>query len=61
MFANKIVWTETDEAPNLASYALLPVIERFSKPYGIELERKDISVAGRLISQFPEYLNVHQK
>jgi len=57
----KIIYTETDEAPMLATYSLLPVIQRFAKPLGIEVEKRDISVAGRLIAHFPERLSPDQR
>lgn len=57
----KIIYTETDEAPMLATYSLLPVIQRFAKPLGIEVEKRDISVAGRLIAHFPERLKPEQR
>jgi len=58
---SKIIYTETDEAPMLATYSLLPVIQRFAKPMGIAVEKRDISVAGRLIAHFPDYLEEHQR
>jgi len=58
---SKIIYTETDEAPMLATYSLLPVIQRFAKPLGIEVEKRDISVAGRLIAHFPERLTPEQR
>jgi len=45
----------------LATYALLPIIQRFAKPMGIEVERKDISVAGRILALFPDYLTEGQR
>jgi len=54
MPAYKIVWTETDEAPALATYSLLPIIRAFTKGTGIEVETSDISLAGRIIANFPE-------
>merc|ERR550537_1358313 len=57
----KIVWTYTDEAPALATFALLPVVQRFCGPAGLAVETSDISVAGRIISQFPERLSEAQK
>ena len=59
--ASKIIYTETDEAPMLATYSLLPVIQRFAKPMGIEVEKRDISVAGRLIAHFGDYLEPDQR
>lgn len=58
---SKIIYTETDEAPMLATYSLLPVIQRFAKPMGIEVEKRDISVAGRIIAHFPDYLTADQR
>merc|ERR1712227_456201 len=58
---SKIIYTECDEAPMLATYSLLPVIQRFAKPMGIEVEKRDISVAGRLIAHFPERLTPEQR
>jgi len=58
---SKIIYTECDEAPLLATYSLLPIIQRFAKPMGIEVEKRDISVAGRLLSQFPERLTPEQR
>merc|ERR1719381_4281 len=58
---SKIIYTETDEAPMLATYSLLPVIQRFAKPLGIEVEKRDISVAGRLIAHFPDRLKPEQR
>jgi isocitrate dehydrogenase len=57
----KIVYTETDEAPYLATFALLPIIQRFAKPAGIEIEKSDISVAARIISQFNDRLKPEQQ
>jgi len=58
---SKIIYTECDEAPMLATYSLLPVIQRFAKPMGIEVEKRDISVSGRLIAHFPERLTPEQQ
>ncbi len=57
----KIIWTKTDEAPLLASYSLLPILKSFTKGTGIEFEVKDISLAGRILASFPEYLKEDQK
>jgi isocitrate dehydrogenase len=57
----KIIYTITDEAPALATVSLLPVIEAFSGAAGIKIETKDISLAGRIIASFPEFLNKDQK
>jgi isocitrate dehydrogenase len=61
MATNKIIWTKTDEAPLLASYAFLPIVKAFTKGTGIEIETKDISLAGRVIANFPERLKEEQK
>ena len=53
---SKIIYTKTDEAPFLATHSLLPIIERFVAKAGIEIETKDISLAARVLSVFPEYL-----
>ncbi len=58
---NKIIWTKTDEAPLLASYSLLPIVKAFTKHAGIEIETKDISLAGRILANFPENLTDDQK
>ncbi|GJQ62645.1 MAG: isocitrate dehydrogenase [Melioribacteraceae bacterium] len=57
----QITWTKVDEAPALASYCLLPVVEAFTKPAGIKIGIKDISLAGRILATFPEYLKEDQK
>ncbi len=57
----KITWTKIDEAPALASYSLLPIVKSFTKGSGIEIEVKDISLAGRIIANFPENLTEEQK
>ena len=51
-----IIYTKTDEAPALATYSLLPLVQAFTKPAGISVETRDISLAGRIISQFPDFL-----
>lgn len=58
---SKITWTMTDEAPALATYSLLPIVKAFSAAAGIEIELKDISLAGRILSSFPEYLKEDQR
>jgi len=60
MPAHKIVWTEIDEAPALATYSFLQMSLAFTKGTGIEVETSDISLAGRIISQFPENLTSAQ-
>ncbi|MBD9480666.1 NADP-dependent isocitrate dehydrogenase [Pseudoxanthomonas sp. PXM02] len=57
----RIIYTLTDEAPFLATQSLLPIVEAFTAPAGIAVETRDISLAGRLLSQFPEYLSDAQK
>lgn len=57
----KIIYTKTDEAPALATFSLLPIVESFTKPANIALETRDISLAGRILSQFPERLKGDQK
>ncbi|QTH60317.1 NADP-dependent isocitrate dehydrogenase [Corynebacterium hindlerae] len=57
----KIIYTRTDEAPLLATYSLKPVVEAFASTAGIEVETRDISLAGRILSQFPDFLNEDQK
>ena len=59
--SEKIIYTMTDEAPALATRAFLPVIARFVGPYGIPVELSDISVAARIISQFPERMTDEQR
>ena len=58
---SKIIWTKIDEAPALASYSLLPIINAFAKAAGVEVETKDISLAGRTIANFPDYLKEDQR
>jgi isocitrate dehydrogenase len=57
----KIVWTKIDEAPALATYSLLPIVNAFTKAAGVEVETRDISLAGRIIANFPENLKPEQK
>jgi isocitrate dehydrogenase len=57
----KLIWTKTDEAPALASYALLPILRAYCKGTGVEIETADISLAGRIIANFPECLRNDQK
>ena len=61
MPAQKIVWTKIDEAPALATYSLLPIVKSFLKGSGIEVETSDISLAGRIIANFPEGLSEAQR
>jgi isocitrate dehydrogenase len=57
----KIIWTKIDEAPALATYSLLPIIQSYTKGTGIEIEVRDISLAGRIIAAFPDQLTEAQK
>ena len=59
--ADKIIYTKTDEAPMLATYSFLPIINAFTKAAGVSVELRDISLAGRVIAVFPEYLTAEQK
>ena len=58
---SKIIWTKTDEAPALATYSLLPIVNAFTKSVGIDFVTSDISLASRVLSKFPERLNDVQK
>ncbi|SMO39065.1 isocitrate dehydrogenase [Saccharicrinis carchari] len=58
---SKIIYTKTDEAPALATYSLLPIIKTFTNAAGVEVELMDISLAGRIIANFPENLTQEQK
>jgi isocitrate dehydrogenase len=60
MSAAKITWTKIDEAPALATYALLPVVQAFAKGTGVDIETADISLAGRIIANCPEKLRDDQ-
>ena len=53
----KIIYTQTDEAPALATQSLLPIVEAFAAVAGVEVELRDISLAGRILAQFPDRLN----
>lgn len=57
----QIIWTKIDEAPRLASYCLLPILQSYTKGTGIEFVEKDISLAGRIIANFPDNLTEEQK
>jgi isocitrate dehydrogenase len=56
-----IIWTYTDEAPALATYSLLPIVQAFTKGTGINVTQRDISLAGRIIANFPEKLTAAQR
>jgi isocitrate dehydrogenase len=58
---SKIFYTLTDEAPLLATYSFLPIVQSFTATSDIEIETRDISLAGRILSNFPEFLNEDQK
>ena len=57
----KIIYTETDEAPRLATYSFLPIIKAFSEIVGVAVETRDISLSGRIIAAFPERLSENQR
>lgn len=61
MSTSKIVWTQIDEAPALASYSLLPIVQAFTRGTGVEVEASDISLSGRILAQFPERLQEDQR
>jgi isocitrate dehydrogenase len=61
MTTSKIIWSEIDEAPALATYALLPIVQKFLKGSGVEVETRDISLSGRIIANFPDNLTEDQK
>lgn len=61
MTQSKIIYTITDEAPALATFSLLPVVKAFTAAASVEVETRDISLAGRILANFPEYLNDSQK
>ncbi|MFI5450701.1 NADP-dependent isocitrate dehydrogenase [Pedobacter sp. UC225_61] len=58
---SKIIYTKTDEAPMLATYSLLPIVQAFTASAGIDVETRDISLAGRILANFPEFLKDDQK
>jgi len=58
---SKIIYTITDEAPYLATHSFLPIVEAYTAQAGIELETRDISLAGRILAVFPDYLTDEQK
>ncbi len=59
--SSKIIWTKIDEAPALATYSFLPIVQAFTKGTGVEVETSDISLAGRIIAAFPERLTEAQR
>ncbi|MEE1945599.1 NADP-dependent isocitrate dehydrogenase [Pedobacter sp. KR3-3] len=58
---SKIIYTKTDEAPMLATYSFLPIVQAFTASAGIDVETRDISLAGRILANFPEFLKDEQK
>ncbi len=58
---SRIIYTETDEAPALATHSLLPIIQAFTRSAGIDVETRDISLAGRILANFPEFLKKEQR
>lgn len=61
MSQETIIYTKTDEAPALATYSFLPIVEAFTKSAGVNVETRDISLAGRILAEFPEALTDEQK
>ncbi|MBE8717006.1 NADP-dependent isocitrate dehydrogenase [Cellvibrio polysaccharolyticus] len=61
MTDSKIIYTETDEAPALATHSLLPIVKAFTRSSGIQVETRDISLSGRIIASFPEQLTAEQR
>ncbi|MEC9415570.1 MAG: NADP-dependent isocitrate dehydrogenase [Pseudomonadota bacterium] len=59
--SSQIIYTKTDEAPALATYSLLPIIRSFAEQANIKIETRDISLSGRIISSFPDFLTSEQK
>ncbi|MGB5715801.1 MAG: NADP-dependent isocitrate dehydrogenase, partial [Gammaproteobacteria bacterium] len=56
-----IIYTETDEAPALATYSFLPIVQAFARVAGVEVESRDISLSGRIIAAFPDKLTEQQQ
>ena len=61
MSKSKIIYTLTDEAPMLATYSFLPIVQAFTSAADVEVETRDISLAGRILANFPQYLKEDQK
>ena len=61
MTTSKIIWTKIDEAPALATYSLLPIVQAYTRGTGIDVETRDISLVGRIIANFPDNLTEEQK
>ena len=58
---SKIIWTKIDEAPALATYSFLPIVQKFTSAAGVDVETRDISLSGRVIANFPDNLTEEQK
>jgi len=61
MTTPKIIYTQTDEAPALATYSLLPIVEAFTGAAGVDVETRDISLAGRILANFADHLSPEQR
>ena len=61
MSESTIIYTHTDEAPALATYSLLPIVSAFARTAGVEVTTRDISLAGRILAAFPEFLREDQR
>ena len=61
MTTSKIIYTETDEAPALATYSLLPIVKAYTAAAGVAVETRDISLSGRVLAAFPDYLSEEQR
>src|SRR5512139_1333721 len=61
MSTAKIIYTHTDEAPALATYSLLPIIQAYTRAAGVVVETRDISLAGRILANFPDSLQPQQR
>ena len=61
MTASKVIYTQSDEAPALATYSLLPIVQAFTRSSGIAIETRDISLSGRIIAAFPDFLAPEQR
>ena len=59
--SSKIIYTKTDEAPLLATYSFLPIVQAFAKTANIDVELRDISLAGRILANFNQYLTADQQ
>ncbi len=61
MTKSKIIYTITDEAPALATHSLLPIIQAYAAPADVEVDTRDISLAGRILANLSDYLPADQK